>query len=331
MPPLTFTPLLKVRVWGGSALKSRTTTPPADPVGESWEVADHGEDTSIVASGPLAGMSLHQIFTENREALCGRAVDPANPDAFPLLLKLIDPCQDLSVQVHPDDAYAGAQKPGELGKTEAWYVLQSDPGSRIYRGLKPGVTREQFADALANSSVANLLDSFEARAGDVVFIPSGTIHALGRGVRIAEIQQNSDTTFRVFDWNRVGLDGRPRELHIRDALAVSDFTASGQHTCEPEIIEHPGCVHERFVACDKFNLERMSRFRGRPVRMDTERKTFHIITVLQGKVTITTADGRISCGKWDTVLVPAVTGEYSLSPDKDASVLLFFRDDKQSC
>ena len=323
--PLVFDPLLKVRVWGGEALKVRADGAFSEPVGESWEVADHGEDTTCVREGPHAGRSLHDLFVADPEGLCGKAVDPANPQVFPLLLKLIDAQQDLSVQVHPDDSYAGRQSAGELGKTEAWYVLGADPGGKLYRGMKPGVGREEFASALANGTVAELLHGFEVSAGDVIHIPAGTIHALGAGVRIVEIQQNSDTTYRVFDWNRVGLDGKPRELHVEHALAVSNFRDQGSARQEGELLEQPGCVRERFVACDKFNFERLRSFQGRPVRLDTEKGCFHLLTVTVGKVKVTCAGGTVSCGQWDTCLVPAGAGEYSLSPSEEAEVLLFYR------
>ena len=204
-------------------------------------------------------------------------------------------------------------------------MLDVVPGGRIYRGLDPGVTREDLAAALREGNVAGLLRSFRPRPGDVVHIPAGTIHALGKGVRIAEIQQNSDTTYRVFDWNRVGLDGRPRALHVEDALAVTRFGEEEPLTCVPEELEHPGCRRERFIADGKFHLERLGEFRGRPVRLDTGGEAFHILTVVRGGIRVTTGAGEVERGTWDTVLVPACAGEYSLSPSPDALVLLFHR------
>jgi len=323
--PLRFAPLPKVRVWGGDALKCRAPSPPADPVGESWELADHGADTTIVDAGPLAGTSLHALLEADPAALCGQAIDPASPGVFPLLLKLIDAQQDLSVQVHPDDAYAGRQQAGELGKTEAWYVLQAAPHGRVYRGVKPGVDRARFAAALQDGTVADLLHGFPVAAGDVIHMPAGTIHALGAGVQIAEIQQNSDTTYRVFDWNRVGLDGHPRELHIDHALAVSRFADSGPATCTAEDIEQPGCRRERFVACEKFCLERLGSFRGRPIPVATAGERFHILTVVAGSVEIEAAGGSLRRGRWETALVPAAVGAYALHASPDAELLLFYR------
>lgn len=323
--PLVFTPLLKTRVWGGETLKSRAPGAPADPVGESWELADHGADVTVVAEGEYSGQSLRQLFAADRRGLCGDAIDPASPGIFPLMLKLIDPQSDLSVQVHPGDAYAGRQKAGELGKTEAWYVLEAAPGGKLYLGLRPGTTRDDFAAALRGGEAAGLLHAVEVSAGDVVHLPAGRIHALGAGVRIAEIQQNSDTTYRVFDWNRVGLDGKPRELHVDHALAVSDFAAGGPDKCAPVAVKQPGCARERYVACDKFSFDKLSRFEGRPVRLDTRGETFHILTVAAGEITVTAGGRSVRRGRWDSALVPAGAGEYSLSPGREAEVLLFHK------
>lgn len=323
--PLIFTPLLKVRVWGGERLKSRAPGAPAEPVGESWEIADHDADTTVVAAGPHAGKSLHELLVEDKEGLCGAAVDPASPDRFPLMLKLIDPATDLSVQVHPNDAYAGEQVAGELGKTEAWYVLDAEPGGQIYRGLKEGVTREQFRSALDDGSVTNLLQAVPVKAGDVAFLPSGMVHALGGGVRIAEIQQNSDTTYRVFDWNRVGLDGNPRELHVDHALAVTDFGAGGESLCVPTPLPQEGCVREQFAFCEKFAFEKLSGFGASPVRLDTAGRSFHILTVTAGSATITAGGESVTRGAWDTCLVPAGAGAYTVSADSGTQALLFYR------
>lgn len=326
--PLIFEPLLKVRVWGGRRLASRSADAPAEPIGESWELTDHGADTSVCLTGKYRGKTLHELFTAHRDALCGNAIDPASPDVFPLMLKLIDPEQELSVQVHPDDAYAGQQKAGELGKTEAWYVLEAKPGSKLYRGLKPGVTKESFAASLRDGTVAELLNAFDVKEGDVVNIPAGTIHALGGGVRIAEIQQNSDTTYRVFDWNRVGLDGKPRDLHIDHAMAVSDFSADGETICTPRSMPTGPYILERFVDSPKFRFERLSGCTGQPFHLSTGGERFHILTVANGTCTVSTEEGSVERGAWDSCLIPAAAGSYTVHPSKDAKVLIFYIPDR---
>jgi mannose-6-phosphate isomerase len=220
--PLRFTPFLRPLVWGGRNLASilNRTLPTDEPYGESWEISDHAMHFSVVATGPFAGMNLQALMENHAAAILG----PATQDrAFPWLIKYLDACDWLSVQVHPDDALAHRLRPGEQGKTEAWFVLSAEPGSRIYAGLQPGVGPEEFRRGLAAGNVANLLHSFTPRAGDCVFLPAGTVHALGGGVMLAEVQQNSDVTLRLFDWNRVDAQGRSRQLHIDEGLEAIDW------------------------------------------------------------------------------------------------------------
>ncbi len=319
--PLLFEPIVKNNVWGGDFLRSRSENAPTGPVGESWEIADHGIDTTLVSFGSYAGSSLHEIFRR----VCGQAIDPSSPEVFPLLLKIIDPKDDLSVQVHPDDAYAGKQKAGELGKTEAWYVLKAEPGAKIYRGLIPGTTKEQFAQAIIDGTCEKLLKAVPVKAGDVIYLPHGTIHALCAGVRIAEIQQNSDTTYRVYDYNRKGLDGKPRALHVQDALAVSNFSPQTEpDLCVPQVLPTVCCLHERYAYCDKFAFEKLSNFTD-TVRLDTHGKGFHIITVVSGELRITTAGGSVERRSYDTCMIPAPAGPYTINASHDAAALFFYR------
>jgi mannose-6-phosphate isomerase len=254
----------------------------------------------------------------------GAGRDPGLPDRFPLLLKLLDSRDALSVQVHPDDAGAARLKEGELGKTEAWYILEADPGACIYRGVASGVDRAEFAARLREGTVGRCLKRLEVSPGEVYFLPAGTVHALGPGVRLAEIQQNSDTTFRLFDWNRVGLDGKPRELHVENGLRVARLDAPGRDRAEPEAVRQDGAARECFVADEKFVLERLHGFTY-PAPMETDRASFHILTVVNGSVEIHAGGAVEAIGRWETCLVPAAAGEYTLAGDEDASVLLFRR------
>lgn len=219
--PLTFQPIFKERVWGGRRLAElyRKELPAGVPVGESWEITDRPEGVSVIANGPLAGKDLRWLMEHHATELLG----PAKPQngRFPLLVKLLDAQDDLSLQVHPP-----ARKAAELGgepKTEMWYVAHATPAAQIYVGLKQGVTRQEFEHKMKDGTVADCFHRHTVKAGDAMFLPSGRVHALGAGSVIFEIQQNSDTTYRVFDWNRVGLDGKPRELHLEQALASVDF------------------------------------------------------------------------------------------------------------
>lgn len=217
--PIRFSPHYQSRVWGGRRLETvlhRTLPDAATPFGESWEVSDRTEAMSTTADG----VTLNDLWQKHRAEVFGGL--KSDSPCFPLLMKILDACDDLSIQVHPP-----ASRAAELGgdpKTEMWFIAHADPGAKIYAGLKNGVTRTQFDAALQNGTLADVVHVIHPRTGDCLFIPSGRIHAIGAGLLIYEIQQNSDTTYRVFDWNRVGLDGKPRQLHIAESLASIDFT-----------------------------------------------------------------------------------------------------------
>lgn len=219
--PLTFHPILKERVWGGRHLETLygKALPAEKPIGESWEISDRPEGVSVVANGSLAGRDLRWLMENYGAELLGRA--SPQQGRFPLLIKILDAQDVLSVQVHPP-AKAAAKLEGEP-KTEMWVITHATPEAVLYAGLKRGATREEFARRVQDGSVAECLHKINVREGDALFLPSGRIHAIGGGNVLFEIQQNSDTTYRVFDWNRVGLDGRPRELHVEASMASIDF------------------------------------------------------------------------------------------------------------
>ncbi len=221
----------------GATLPDATT-----PFGEAWTVCDRPEAPSMTADG----VSLHELWTQHREEVFGKALVNCTSPTFPLLMKILDACDDLSIQVHPPASMAEALK-GEP-KTEMWFIAHADPGAKIYAGLKPGATRADFETALANGTVADVVHVIEARTGDCLFIPSGRVHAIGAGLLIYEIQQNSDTTYRVFDWNRVGLDGKPRALHVQESMQSIDFA-----DFEPGVqkIEADGTL----VKCEYFDVK----------------------------------------------------------------------------
>jgi mannose-6-phosphate isomerase len=219
--PLCFRPLFKERVWGGRTLERLYGKPlPRDvPIGESWEISDRPGNISVVENGPLAGRDLHWVLEQHPRELLGRAKPQAG--RFPLLVKILDAQDKLSLQVHPPPGKA-VELQGEP-KTEMWYIAEAAPGAELYVGLKQGVTRSDFERSLQAGSVAECFHRVPVKAGDTMFLPSGRVHAIGAGLLIFEIQQNSDTTYRVFDWNRVGLDGKPRALHVTESLASIDF------------------------------------------------------------------------------------------------------------
>ena len=220
--PFTFRPIFKERVWGGRELERlyHKPLPTGVPIGESWEISDRPGDTSVVANGPLAGRDLRWLMENHAADLLGDA--RPRGERFPLLLKILDAREKLSLQVHPPPAAASVLN-GEP-KTEMWYVAEAAADSKLYVGLKRGVTRAEFERRIQTGTVAECFHRVGVRSGDAMFLPSGRVHALGGGLVIFEIQQNSDTTYRVFDWNRLGLNGKPRELHIPQSLASIDFS-----------------------------------------------------------------------------------------------------------
>jgi len=221
---LRFAPLYQTRVWGGRRLETllHRTLPDAQPYGESWELVDREQEQSVIAGGAHVGTSLHELWTQHRAAVFGECYAAHPAPRFPLLIKVLDCVDDLSLQVHPPAALAPSLK-GEP-KTEMWYVAHADVGASLYAGVNQGVDRAAFESALNNGTVADCVPVLPAETGDSLFVPSGRLHALGKGLLIYEIQQNSDTTYRVFDWNRVGLDGKPRELHVEQSLKCIDFS-----------------------------------------------------------------------------------------------------------
>jgi len=254
--PLEFVPILKERIWGGRRLATvlDKTLPPTGAFGESWEVSDYGDDVSVVADGPLAGVTLRDLFAQHPDAVLGRTAHPY--DRFPLLVKFLDAHQALSVQVHPDDATAARLRPGEWGKTECWVVVHAEPGSSLYCGLRAGVGRADLEQALRDGTVDRCLHRVSVRPGDCVLIRGGTVHTIGAGVLVAEIQQTSNLTFRLFDFNRTDAQGRARELHVAESLESVDFGRGSVDPITPRDGPHAGEGHQRLVACDYFVLDR---------------------------------------------------------------------------
>lgn len=247
--PLRFQPIYQARVWGGRRLETffgRQLPEPGTPYGESWEVSDRPEAQSVVAGGAEnAGLTLHELWMHHRQPVFGADSIKIGSERFPLLMKILDATDDLSIQVHPPGEVAAVL--GGEPKTEMWFIAHADPGSRIYVGLRPGVSREAFEEALHTGTVADLVQVIEPKAGDCLFLPSGRLHAIGKGLVIFEIQQNSDTTYRVFDWNRPGLDGKPRPLHLPESLASIDFNDTSPAMQIPE-------ANGTLVRCPQFEI-----------------------------------------------------------------------------
>lgn len=311
--PLQFTPAFKDYIWGGRGLETILgRSIPDGTVAESWEIAAHPNGQTPVANGPLAGKSLAEAQKLWGEALLGRR-NRASLAAgkFPLLIKLLDANQWLSVQVHPDDAYGLAHE-GEYGKTEMWVVLHAQPGAELIYGLQAGVDRPRFAQAVAENRVEEVLRRLPVAAGDVVFVPAGTVHALGPGLLVAEIQQNSDTTYRIYDWGRTGADGKPRALHLDKALEVIDWKRSAPSLApvRGEPAQQSGVGVELLAECAYFRTERLLLGKGKVYSGQTDGETFEIWAVLSGATALEWAGQRLEMAGIAWVLIPAGLGEF---------------------
>lgn len=315
LPLLRFTPILREYLWGGRRLGTELGKSIGDGphYAESWEVVDHGAEQSTVADGPLAGKTLHEIVAQDGRAIFGR--HQPRPQ-FPLLFKFLDCHQTLSVQVHPNDEQAAKLDPPDLGKTEAWVVLAAEPGSKIYAGLKTGVDRQTLERALASGNCQECLHEFAPRVGDCLLIEAGTVHALGAGLLIAEIQQASDTTYRLFDWNRLDRDGKPRPLHIRQSLETIDFQRGPVNPLTPVAAKKSN--QEHLVHCDKFQLD---RWQFREPQMFPQDDRFHILAVVEGNVSLTAVAQSWTLRRGDTILISASTRDVEIRPKGSVTML----------
>jgi|LakMenE01Jun11ns_1017448.scaffolds.fasta_scaffold9918813_2 mannose-6-phosphate isomerase len=311
--PLRCQPHFRSYLWGGRQLASRLNkTIPSEGVwAESWEIIDHSEHQSVVAGGPLDGKTLRQIASQAPEWLLGPGLNN-----LPLLLKYLD-CQNvLSIQVHPNDDYARKMVPSDLGKTEAWYIVQRQPGAVLYAGLKAGVTSTQLQQAIAAGIVQECLHQVQPEPGDCVFIPAGTVHALGAGLLVAEIQQASNTTFRLFDWNRTGPDGKPRPLHIQQALDVIDFESGPARIQTVKPTSQSG--RQNLVTCDKFLLDRISEADSILLGDDN---SFHFLTAPGGGVILEGEQFREELKVGQSILLPAALRHCTAKLEPNAVLL----------
>lgn len=300
MYPLLLTPALHTRVWGGRKLETtlHKQLPTTAPYGESWEM----HDSAIVANGKYAGVALGNLLDQLGASLIGTASDPR--DGFPLLLKFLDANEWLSVQVHPDDAIAHELEGEPRGKTEAWIVLAADPGAKIALGVLSGLTREGLAEVIRTGQVEAALRYVKVQAGDVIYLAAGVVHALGPGVLVYEIQQSSDQTYRLYDWGRMGLDGKPRPLHVGKGLMATKPDQRPQVTRIPDgegtVLSGP------YFETDILRLNGTRQFQTGGYR-------FHVLSVVKGEVTVSGGGESVRATLGQTVLIPAALNSYELS------------------
>jgi mannose-6-phosphate isomerase len=306
--PLFFKPVYKNIIWGGRNFeKLFKRNIPDGTIAESWDICCHKNGMSIIATGEFEGLSLEALILEHGSLITGKKAEAY--DRFPILVKLIDANGKLSVQVHPDNDYA-LKKHGEYGKTEMWYIMDAKPGAKIVYGTSPNTTKENFGAAIKDGSIDNHLNYVAVKKGDSIFIPAGTIHAILEGLVIAEIQQNSDTTYRVFDWNRVDSNNVPRELHVQSALDVINFDFKGSlETSEKEIYQ--GYTKEALVCCEFFKVDKLNV--SSSYSDSTSSESFIAYTVVEGNGSLLHENKVYEITKSTSFLLPSAIGEYRIS------------------
>lgn len=312
MYPLKFRPVYKETIWGGRNLEKLGKNLPEGNIAESWELSCHPDGVSEIANGEFEGMSLPELVSRYGLQIIGHALPQKHIEKFPLLIKLIDANDKLSVQVHPEDEYAMVHENGELGKNEMWYIIAAKPGAMLVYDVAPSTTRDSFAKAIEDGTVENCLKYVEVQPGDTLNIPAGLVHAIGEGIVLAEVQQSSNTTYRVYDYERVDKDGNKRPLHIEKALSVIDFNSESriEKVEGLRVSLSPGCSSTYKIANKYFAVE-LYDING-TVEENADGSRFHIYIFLQGKGEIHYNNESIEVETGETILIPASMGAYEL-------------------
>lgn len=314
--PLLFNPNLHTVIWGGHRLQPYKGLPSTDaPIGESWEVSAVPSSVSIISNGELAGRSLNDVIAEYGVSILGNAVVHKYGNEFPLLVKFIDAAGDLSIQVHPNDQLARVRH-GKNGKTECWYIIDAVPGASLYAGLKTPISKYEYEKRVADGSICDVLARHEVHPGDVFYLPAGRIHAIGAGILLAEVQQSSDVTYRIFDYNRPGLDGRPRELHTELAVDAIDYTVEDEYrTIYNENTDRANhCIDSPFFNVRIVNIEGSAThgFHRNLLKYDS----FIITMCIEGdcEIRIRQTGDTVRLSQGNTCLIPACIADYDVFP-----------------
>lgn len=320
LPPLVFDPILKQIRWGGRRLGSHLQKSIGEftDYAESWELADHGNDQSRVLGGTYAGHTLRQLMQSHSQELLGKQ---AGLTQFPLLIKFLDANDWLSLQVHPDDDLARRFDPHENGKTEAWVVLDAQPDSHICAGLKSGVNAAALRQGLQTGNVEDLLHRIAVKPGDCVFVPAGTVHAIGPGILLAEVQQQSNLTFRLHDWGRVDSNGQPREIHVGQSIECTDFNRGPVSPVTPVTLCNQSHVLEELIRCDYFIIRRHRALEHFEITVSEQ---FRILMFLEGRAKVGTSGGTIQARTGSTILIPAAADRVVITPQDHVQVLEIF-------
>ena len=317
--PLRFEPIYQYRLWGGRRLSGLLSAPlPGDgPIGEAWVLSDRDDHQSLVANGPLKGQTIGRLMEQYRAQLMGKLAPRFR--RFPLLLKFLDAREMLSVQVHPSDVYPDLIPTGETGKTEAWVVIEAEKESHIYAGLKPGTTADGLRRSLANGTIADQLVGIVPKPGDAVFIPAGTVHTLGGDVVVFEVQQNSDVTFRLYDWGHVDpKTGTPRPLQVDQAFASVDFADSKSGLVTPIVVTTTPVERERLFYCEPF---RVWRLLGQAPFQVGDIAEPRVLVCIEGSGQVEHGNIPYAVGKGDVWLLPAEAGLCAFQPSQEVTLL----------
>lgn len=309
--PLKMQPAYKDYIWGGNRIREKFgKKTPFDITAESWEISCHENGMSIISNGIFKGKTLKEILDKYPNDILGNNLNKKENNKFPILVKILDAADKLSIQVHPDDRYAFENENGQFGKTEMWYVVDAKPGACLVYGVKQGITKEEFRQGIEKGSLENCLNFVDVKPGDAFFIPAGMLHAICEGILIIEIQQSSDLTYRVYDWNRVGDDGKPRELHIEKALDVTDFSdVTGKEKIDGKVINE-GSNSRTILADSKyFKVEKIDISDSYKINTND---SFNAIIVIEGKGKIKYKDGEEDFKDGDSFLIPASISSYEI-------------------
>lgn len=318
MYPLKFKPILKQTIWGGDRIiPFKGLNEDLKNVGESWELSGVPENESVVANGEFAGKSLREMINIFREELVGESVYKRFSTKFPLLIKFIDAREDLSIQVHPNDELA-QKRHNSLGKTEMWYVMDATPGAKLRSGFAKEVTPKEYKDSVANSTITDLLAEYEIHPGDVFFLPAGRVHSIGAGAFIAEIQETSDITYRIFDFNRKDANGNTRELHTELAKDAIDYEVLDDYRTQYEPVQNEPV---ELVNCPYFTTSVYDMTES--ITCDyTELDSFVVLICMEGSCKVTDNEGNVTNFKaGETILLAATTQEVTIEPDEHTRIL----------
>lgn len=318
--PLLFQPNLHTVVWGGTRLRPyKGLTPTDEPIGESWEVSAVPSSVSIVSNGELAGKDLVSVIGMDPEAVLGKAVNEKYHGKLPLLVKFIDARRDLSIQVHPNDEMA-ARVHGKMGKSEMWYVIDAKPGSYLYSGFKNQISSYEFKKRIEDGTITDVLARHEVKTGDVFYLPAGRVHAICNGILLAEVQQSSDLTYRIFDYNRPGLDGKPRELHTELAAQALDFHVEDEY----RTIYHNEENRANLIIDSPYFSVRVMEVTQPFHRCLLKYDSFIICMCLRGdcRISIRSTGDEVVLKEGNSCLIPAAIADYDVTPLSGSSQIL---------